>query len=327
MRHPPLSMLASGLGKKGAAAKSKGKAGGKGGGKAGTSKGGGGFGKPKKPAAVLDDDVAALLERANGNLDAAQAAFFQQSVMRLQQEEPELFEKMQQASVSMRSDEVHEKLVEMTWDTIAAFMPMAGGTPGEVKRKLRQVARAACDTSSRDGKKVSVLDVGCGDGAALPYLVAAGADEASYVGLDLSSRMIKAAQQAHSSGGAVFECGSFVGSSLAAPPSTYDTVLFNGALQFFTDQEDVLRRAAALVPNSGGRVVLAHVNGAAFVREEAAGNPNTVPSVMPDMDWLRRQALELGMAIIGPRALGIEGGVDEANLLESFYLVALERVG
>lgn len=325
VRHAHVGMVAGGFGK----------GGGGGSGKGGASKGkggGSGFGRPPQVAAGIDFDVAAAFERSGGDLDAAHLAFFEESVRQLQQEDPGLCELMQRAVASQTchtSAEVHEKLVELTWDTIAAFMPLAADPPNRVKRRLRLIAEAACRTPSllNTGCGPSILDVGCGDGAALPFLCAAGADEGRYVGLDLSSRMIRSALQARGGGGATFERGSFLSSRLASPPAAYDAVLFNGAFQFFSDQEKALRRAAALVPRVGGRVVLAHVNGAAFVREEAQGNPHTVPSVMPEMRWLDPRSKALGMELVGPAELGIEDGDGgDAETLDNFYLVALQRV-
>jgi SAM-dependent methyltransferase len=324
-RHAHLRMLAGGFGKGGRGGRGKG-AGSKGKG------GSGGFGRPAQVATELDVDVAAVLERSGGDLDVAQSTFFRESVRRLQQEEPELYALMQRppaSPTSHSSSEVHEKLVELTWDTIAAFMAQGSDPPNRVKRRLRLVAEAACKSPGRPSgdRGPSILDVGCGDGAALPFLCAAGADEARYVGLDLSTRMIRSAKQTRGGRGAMFERGSFLSSRLAAPPAAYDAVLFNGAFQFFTDQEEALRRAAALVPRVGGRVVLAHINGAAFVRDEARGNPTTVPSVMPELVWLDARSKVLGMAVVGPAELGVElGDGGDAEALDSFYLVALQRV-
>lgn len=64
------------------------------------------------------------------------------------------------------------------------------------------------------------------------------------------------------------------------------------------------------------RVVLSHVHGAAFVREEAKGNPGTVLSHMPCLADLAEIANELGLELVD------DGGTDA--VLERFYLVALQ---
>ena len=103
-------------------------------------------------------------------------------------------------------------------------------------------------------------------------------------------------------------------------------VLFNGSLQFFADVRAALSRAASLLPPSGpARVVISHVNGAAFVRSEAAGNPATVLSTMPTLAQLELIARDLELSLVPPIALGVIDGGDEEAALEQFYLVALER--
>ena len=249
---------------------------------------------------------------------------FQDGIAALQAADPALYAKMaaQQGGGALSAD-VHEKLVELTWDTVAAYMPAtaaaAGGPSSTVAKKLDLVAACCCAEASG-----AVLDVGCGDGSTLPFLRGAGADDARYCGLDLSGRMIAAARAAHPA--ATFEQAGFFGAALAAPPRRYDCVLFNGSLQFFGDQQAALARAAALLePEGAARVVIAHVNGGAFVRDEAAGNPATVLSTMPSLDELAAIAPP-GLEVRGPMALGAaRGAASDAAALEQFYVAALVR--
>ena len=173
---------------------------------------------------------------------------FQDGIAALQAADPALYAKMaaQQGGGALSAD-VHEKLVELTWDTVAAYMPAtaaaAGGPSSTVAKKLELVAACCCAEAGG-----AVLDVGCGDGSTLPFLRGAGADDARYCGLDLSGRMIAAARAAHPA--ATFEQAGFFGAALAAPPRRYDCVLFNGSLQFFGDQQAALARAR---PRSSSR--------------------------------------------------------------------------
>ena len=49
----------------------------------------------------------------------------------------------------------------------------------------------------------------------------------------------------------------------------YDSIVFNGALQFFEDQPQTLIDAARMLSESAdARIVVAHVSGASFVRRE-----------------------------------------------------------
>ena len=340
----------------------KGGQGGKGGkGRKGGKKGGRTVGTGSKPSrlASLDSEAEALLRQAGGDMNTAQAIHFQQSVMSLRTDSPELFaaiEAQQQTPRAVRAD-VQEKLIELTWDTVAAFIPDGAAVDAELRRKLGAIAAATCattattaplfaaDAAAKSGlgesglgersagarsvgasggsnRRCAVLDVGCGDGTALPFLLQAGADRDTYVGIDLSSRMISCARR--KAPGVQFEKGAFGASALAKPPARYDAVLFNGALQFFDDQAAALKQAAEITHANGGRVVVAHVNGGGFVRDEAAGNPMTVPSTMPSVACLEDMADALGMRLRLPTAAGNDLEAAEKGL-DEFYLAVLEH--
>mmetsp|Transcript_21926 Transcript_21926/g.67333 ORF Transcript_21926/g.67333 Transcript_21926/m.67333 type:complete len:182 (+) Transcript_21926:308-853(+) len=82
-------------------------------------------GKPKKGKGGLAPDAAKILDKANGNLDAAQGMLFQQQAMKLKDKDPALFRAMEtHAAGTPMPDAMHEKLVELTWDTVAAYLPV-----------------------------------------------------------------------------------------------------------------------------------------------------------------------------------------------------------
>lgn len=91
----------------------------------------------------------------------------------------------------------HAKYVELTYNTVATFMPGGEEVSKKVSRRLEAIACAACPAAAGGGG-VSVLDVGCGTGLLLPFLeAAAGPSGLHYRGIDLSARMVEAARQAH----------------------------------------------------------------------------------------------------------------------------------
>jgi ubiquinone/menaquinone biosynthesis C-methylase UbiE len=150
-------------------------------------------------------------------------------------------------------------------------------------------------------------------GAVVPYLASAGVDTSQYMGIDISGGMISIARRRHPSSSFVHQ------SFLATLPTTHaknlDCILFNGAIQFFADTEGALRRACDHVRPAGGRVVIAHANGARFVQEEKRGNPLTVVSIMPSLSWLEDRAEALGVRVI-----------PQVENLDDFYLVVLEKL-
>ena len=216
-------------------------------------------------------------------------------------------------------DAGHQKLVEMTWDTMAAYLPLISQSTdssalAKVEKRWKLIAKAAC---TRGNSETRILDVGCGDGAMFPFLIKAGASRAGYLGLDISSMMIDAARSKHPDGR--FEHGGFLDCPLAGQPAAYDTVLFNGSLQFFPDASAALGRAARCL-RPGGRILLAHANGAAFVAAERRGSPATVASDMPTLAELEGLARGLGAELVPPERLGWR---DPAGL-SAFYLAALD---
>ena len=162
------------------------------------------------------------------------------------------------------------KLVELTWDAVAAFMPRSANgspksTPGrEIREKVSLIARACVGFPSRAAPSsvFHVLDVGCGDGSVLDFLNSAlEGSECDYTGIDLSSRMIEAAKCRPVRPGCT---ASFAQASLLPSvgsggrteylsdeewrrPRSYDCVLFNGSLQFFPDRVHALGLAEALL--------------------------------------------------------------------------------
>ena len=248
---------------------------------------------PKRPA--LGKAAAKLLDELGGDVDAAQAARFDSYMEKLRASDPELFADVARAR---RCDPAapargRDRLLAMTWDTVADYLPVETADAALDARLARVAAfaRGRC------------LDVGCGDGAMVPHLKA----RAAYCGVDLSARMVSLARRRHPD--ARFERAGFFEFVAGGEEAAWDTILFVAALQFFPDVDAVLAACAArLAP--GGRVVVAHVRGAAFVRQERRGNPAVVEALPAVEDLL---------------AAGGFGLVHAEEDLEDFYLVVLER--
>lgn len=253
-----------------------------------------GFGaKPekKRTKATLGGGAKRLLAE-HGDLDAAQAARFDEYLGKLEASDAALHAEVVAARAGGGSRRGRDALCAATWDTIADFAPLAG-RDAAMDANLARIAAAASPGA--------VLDVGCGDGALVPCLARAGADMGGYVGVDLSRRMVAAAEARHPA--RTFVAGSFLDLEYGR---TFDSVVFSGALQFFPDPKIALDACRPLLAD-GGAVVVAHVRGAAFVREEARDNP----------------ALVIPLPDVGAyAALGYDV-VDAAPDPERFYLARL----
>jgi len=268
--------------------------------------------------AELDADAAALIEEAGGDVDKARTSYIGYTLSYLEEAMPEVYR-------ALKTDPnlplAVAALTEVTWDAIAAFMPRThSSTPTPAaSQRLMAIARASvAEDSGRD-----VLDVGCGHGLLVPFLTSCGVPASRYRGIDLSSRMIGLAEYAHGESGAVFEDICF--SDEVERGVKYDTIIFNGALQFFDDQPGTLAAATSMLSDKeDARIIVSHISGASFVRRELAENPNTVRNTMPFLGPMQQVASKLGFQVVLPSFLGTEPEAIE-QALEAFYLMIFTR--
>jgi len=269
----------------------------------------------------LDSDAKALYDEMGGDAIKARTSYIGYTLAYIKDEMPELYEKIKN---DPKEEEAHAALVELTWDAIAAFLPVTHSPtpPPESQKRLAVIARAGCDPSQP--ADATTLDVGCGTGLLLPYVGASGAPIEKYRGVDLSGRMIEVAKATHAEGkyeGAAFDDVSF--KEVVAEGGSYDSIFFNGALQFFADPTATIADAAKLLkPGPTSRLVVSHLNGAAFVRKEREENPTTVLSAMPSLAELEQTAATLGLQVALPSFLGTETADIERNL-DDFYIAIL----
>lgn len=281
----------------------------------------------KEDVKKLSSDAAALLEEVNGDAEKARTSYMGYTLAYVKDEMPELYDRIK---TDPTHPDAHRALVEITWDAIAAFLPVTHSAKltEAAQKKLTAVARAGCDGTSES--PMSTLDVGCGNGLLLPFLLACEAPASAYRGIDVSDGMIERAKAAHESdrlcAGARFEGMSFgevLEEKEADGSVCFDAIFFNGAMQFFPDAGKTISDAARLLSRKkSSRLVISHLNGAAFVRQERVDNPQTVLSTMPSLADLAAIAEPLGFEVVLPAFFGeqpeqIQRGLDE------FYLVVL----
>ncbi len=217
-------------------------------------------------------------------------------------------------------------LLQATWDTVALFLPYdyarnKGKVEPRVARRIGHIAAASRPTTE-EGGPIAVLDVGCGDGAIIDYLNDSG--ECSYQGIDVSSEMIELGRKRHPKQD--FIVGSFPED--VSDDEKFDTIIFNGSLQFFKDTRQALIDASEkLKPVPGSRIVMSHVNGAKFVREECQTSMGVAVRKMPNKVSLEDYAYNLNMKVVYKTELLASSEYDEDldGDDDKFYLVALER--
>mmetsp|Transcript_12538 Transcript_12538/g.27679 ORF Transcript_12538/g.27679 Transcript_12538/m.27679 type:complete len:421 (-) Transcript_12538:280-1542(-) len=339
---------------------------------------------PSSDVPPLPEDAKIFLRQHGGDMNAAQASYYRK---RLREEEERLlhgpsssekdeFDPVQRAAAMKEQKlKLHEAKVIASWDAIAAFLPVDYASrkigekkkkpdqrdvPGRfvdsvVRRRLKMIARA-CFPSDTDTSAVRFLDIGCGDGAAVPFLddrfialtaanndhgdsavvtkggqkkkkiykkKASSADSSYYEGIDVSPTMVEMATYSHSTH--LFRVANFM-TDESLCHRQYNAILFNGSLQFFLDTAATLKYASSLLA-PGGSIVLSHVQGGRFVRDEVKRNPMAgACAVMPTEDELRIYADEMGFSVVGKEEIMGPDPVDVDDVdLEDFYLIVLRK--
>jgi len=271
----------------------------------------GGFGKSFsldrsgniQPIISLSSQAKSLLKKHDNNVDAASDEHFRDA--------------LRDNSKNRYRGNHHAARVAAAWDTVALFLPndysrTKGRVEPYVDRRLGRIVQACC---SDEPDMPSMLDVGCGDGAVVPYLP----HSCSYIGIDLSREMIQLAERRHPAH--KFAVGNFPEDVTSLEREFY-AVLFNGSLQFFRQTRQVLAEASKLAKH---RIVLSHVEGSHFVKQECRNNPTVAVRPMPSVDELEDwilPSLEGKWNIVSDK----DNNFDNADLdPKQFYLVVLEK--
>jgi len=274
------------------------------------------------------------LEEAKGDINLARTSFLGYSLAYLEEAMPDLYESIKDGKTAA-SREVHHALLELTWDAVAAYIPVTtkSGKPegNDILQRLTSIAKSSSAARNRDGDDDwKILDVGCGNGLLLPFLLQEEENSTSlnYHGCDLSPRMIELAQKDYSTNSNLIRGSTICFEEIAFETivgesddkkNYYDTIIFNGSLQFFSNIKETLKMAKSLLEknNDDGcskKIVISHVNGASFVRKERIENPAMVLSIMPTVHELKEISQKLEMELEFPF---------EKTKLDQFYLAVL----
>jgi len=312
---------------------------------------------PSGGSLPLSNEAKKLLKKYNSDVDLASAAYFRSQMEKIMlsptdadsaSTDIEGMDSTSSDSTSLSNSDLHRARVATTWDTIALFLPndyarTKGRVEPEVDRRLKCIAKATMQCSSIPSKLCAdsvLLDVGCGDGALVPYLYDDMTKDESnaqtkrlkiYYGLDVSQKMIDLAKQRWT--GIVspdqFLLGSFPDDACnklkQLDTASCDAIIFNGSLQFFQDTIETLKDAENIL-RPGGRIIISHVNGAYFVKDECQKNPGVAVRTMPNKISLEMMADVMGMKVIRKDKMGLtdlDPNFDGDD--EKFYLVVLEK--
>ncbi len=144
-----------------------------------------------------------------------------------------------------------------------------------------------------------VLDVGTGTGALIPLIRRYRPDRV--IACDLSAAMLEQVARLHPG----VECHQVDIRDLQLPDSSIDVVFMNGMFGNIVDKAGAIRRIERLL-RPGGRVVISHPEGRAFV----AGIARTEPFPITPLP-----SREEAAALLGAVGFAVTEYIDEENLL------------
>ncbi|MBC7341866.1 MAG: methyltransferase domain-containing protein [Clostridia bacterium] len=101
----------------------------------------------------------------------------------------------------------------------------------------------------------AVLDVGCGTGILIPYLLAAVGPNGRVVAMDIAEAMLEQAKAKGFPANVELVCADVM--AIPFPEATFDEVICNSAFPHFPDKLKALKQMAR-VTKPGGRVIICH---------------------------------------------------------------------
>ena len=193
-------------------------------------------------------------------------------------------------SMIASDQDLHNLLQRFTWDA-SADAKVARSIVGDMNAQTVQSIERACAMVAEvvlfpDDHHGLCLDVGCGFGILVPFLVRAGIPASNIHGVDLSAEMIRNAKEQHPA--PTFTACDFL-NEYPTPAERCDdkfrAVIFCSSLHDLPDPTAALAKATSLL-DVGGRIVIVHPQGASHVLQQRRSNPVLVKRGLPNADEL-----------------------------------------
>lgn len=166
----------------------------------------------------------------------------------------------------------HNAYQEQTFEKHVAFF--SEPIPDDIEQRTACIVAAA-----KLARADRVLDVGTGTGVLIPHIQRFAVRD--IVGCDLSVAMLTEAQKRYP------DVRYWHGDVIELPESLgpFDVVFFNGMFGNVWDQRETLQTISTHL-TQGGRVLISHPLGAAFVEELRKSDPRMVPHSLPRKERL-----------------------------------------
>jgi SAM-dependent methyltransferase len=191
---------------------------------------------------------------------------------------------------------------------------MTGRMPKDIEHRVIRASQYAAEAvQSSTISNSRILDVGCGYGVMTTFLQKSGIPPSQIHGIDLSTDMIRNAQNLHGQKGARFDVANFMDMSIAPANENdsgsdgtcfgpYSCIIFCSSLHDLPDMKQALLKARDLLAVSStssatsntpkGRLVIVHPQGASHVLQQQKANPVLVPRGLPTAQELKEWLCE-----------------------------------
>jgi len=179
----------------------------------------------------------------------------------------------------------HNRRQQEKFDQVASFFERP--IPADIWGRMEAIVAGA---AIQEGE--SVLDVGTGTGALIPIILAYSPGQ--LIACDLSGEMLKRARLRFGDRVTFYQRDVL---ELADELGPVDVMIFNACFSNMHDQVEAARVAANLL-RPGGRLVISHPMGSAFVRHLHQEDPLMVPHLLPDEQEARSLLQAAGLELV-----------------------------
>ena len=188
--------------------------------------------------------------------------------------------------------DLHNLLQQFTWDASAdakAARAVTGDMNAEISGRIEKACAIVADAVRENGL---CLDVGCGFGVLIPFLLKAGIPAVNIHGVDLSPEMIRNAKEQHAYAkdkSPTFTACDFI-NDYDGPDNgatKFQSIVFCSCLHDLPDPTAALTKATSLL-EEGGKIVIVHAQGASHVLKQVESNPVLVQRGLPTSSELEQ---------------------------------------
>lgn len=145
------------------------------------------------------------------------------------------------------------------------------------------------------GPEHRVLDLGCGSGALVPYILGRLSGKGLLFETDYSPEMIRANRGRHQDPRIRFECAHVM--DMPFEPSSFDRVVCFACFPHFQDQAGAVERIAGVL-RPGGRLVIAHLMSSKEIAGHHRGHTPVSRDCLPEKALLASWLADHGMGIM-----------------------------